>query len=46
METLARENGVEFKDLPREQMETYWDSVKKLEGKPHVPEMSGAQTKR
>jgi len=34
METLARENGVEFKDLPREQMETYWDAAKKLEGKP------------
>jgi len=46
METLARENGVEFKDLPREQMETYWDAAKKLEGKPRLPEMIGAQAKR
>jgi tetrapyrrole methylase family protein / MazG family protein len=46
MERLARKNGREFKDLPREEMETYWDAAKKLEGKPHLPEMSGAQRKR
>jgi tetrapyrrole methylase family protein / MazG family protein len=46
MERLARENSREFKDLPREEMETYWDAAKKLEGKPHLPEMSGAQRKR
>jgi len=46
MEKLARENGREFKDLPREEMETYWEAAKKLEGKPQLPEMTGAQTKR
>src|SRR5712664_2148226 len=46
MERLARESGREFKDVPREQMETYWDAAKKLEGKPRLPEMTGAQAKR
>ncbi len=46
MERLARKNGQGFKDLPREEMETYWDAAKKLEGKPHSPELSGAQRKR
>src|SRR6267143_3720105 len=46
MERLARESGREFKDVPREQMETYWDAAKKLEGKPRLPEMIGAQAKR
>jgi MazG family protein len=46
MEKLAQDSGREFKDLPREEMENYWDAAKKLEGKPRPPEMSGAQTKR
>jgi tetrapyrrole methylase family protein/MazG family protein len=47
MERLARKSGREFKDVPREEMETYWDAAKKLEGKPSpLTEMSGAQIKR
>ena len=46
MERLARESGREFKDLRREEMETFWDAAKKSEGKAHLPELSGAQTKR
>jgi tetrapyrrole methylase family protein / MazG family protein len=40
MEGLARKNGREFKDLPREEMEAFWDTAKKSEGKPRLPEMS------
>jgi tetrapyrrole methylase family protein/MazG family protein len=40
MEGLARTNGREFKDLPREEMEAFWDAAKKSEGKPRFPEMS------
>ena len=32
MENLARKNGREFKDLPREEMESFWDAAKKSEG--------------
>src|SRR6266581_265339 len=32
MENLARKNGLEFKDLPREEMESFWDAAKKSEG--------------
>ena len=46
MEKLARENGREFKDLPREEMEVLWEAVKKAEGKPQLREMSGAPAKR
>src|SRR5713226_1755562 len=46
MERLARGNGREFKDLPREEMEALWNATKKAEGKRRLPEMSGAQTKR
>jgi MazG family protein len=46
MEELARRNGLEFKDLAREKMETFWDATKKSERTPHLPEMSGAPTKR
>jgi MazG family protein len=45
MERLARKNGREFKDLPREEMEALWEAAKKAEGKGRLPEMSGAQTK-
>jgi len=46
MEGLARENGREFKNLPREEMEAFWDAAKKSEGKPRLPEMSGTRTKQ
>src|SRR2546427_8142833 len=46
MERLALKNGREFKDLPREEMEALWDATKKAEGKPRLPENSGAQTKQ
>ncbi len=46
MERLARKNGREFKDLPREEMEALWEATKKAEGKGRLPEMSGAQTKQ
>jgi tetrapyrrole methylase family protein / MazG family protein len=46
MEQLARKNGREFKDLPRQVMERFWDAAKKSEGKPHSPPLSGAQTKQ
>jgi MazG family protein len=46
MERLARKGGREFKDLPREQMEAFWDAAKKSEGRAHLPEMSRAPTKQ
>ena len=46
MERLARKNGREFKDLPREEMEAFWDAAKKSEGTPHLPKMSGARSKQ
>jgi len=46
MERLTRQNGREFKDLPREEMEAFWDAAKKSEGKRHLSEMSGARTKQ
>jgi MazG family protein len=46
MERLARKNGRDFKNLPREEMEAYWDAAKKSEGKPRLAEMSGSRTKQ
>src|SRR5213595_330962 len=46
MERLARESGREFKDLPREEMEAFWDAAKKSEAYTRLRQMSGAQTKR
>src|SRR6266478_3471618 len=46
MERLARESGREFKDLPREEMEAFWDATKKAEGKTQTPEQSGAPGKQ
>src|SRR5712692_2121581 len=46
MERLARKNGREFKNLPREEMEAFWDAAKQAEGKPRWPEMSGTPTKQ
>jgi MazG family protein len=45
MERLARKNGREFKDLPREEMEALWDATKRAEGNPQQREMGGAPTK-
>ena len=46
MERMARENGREFKNLPRDEMEASWDAAKKSEGKSRLAEMSGAPRKR
>jgi MazG family protein len=46
MEKLARKNGREFKNLPREEMEAFWDAAKKSEGKPRLPEMRATPTKQ
>jgi hypothetical protein len=46
MERLARKNGRDFKNLPREEMEAYWDAAKKSEGKPRLPEMRATPTKQ
>ena len=43
MEKLARENGREFKNLPREEMEALWNRAKQTEQK---IEPSGARAKR
>jgi tetrapyrrole methylase family protein/MazG family protein len=45
MEALARKNGRQFKDLPREEMEAFWETAKKSEGKPKLPAASEAPTK-
>jgi len=45
MEKLARESGREFKDLPREEMESLWDIAKKAEGTTAVAERRGARAK-
>jgi len=46
MEGLARKSGRQFKDVPREEMEKLWDAAKNFEGKPQLPEGSGARTER
>jgi len=46
MERLARESGREFKDLPREEMEAFWDAAKKAEGKAQTRKQSGAPGKQ
>ena len=45
MEKLARKSGLKFKDVPRDEMEAFWNATKKAEGKPRSPEMSGASAK-
>jgi tetrapyrrole methylase family protein/MazG family protein len=42
MERLARKNGREFKDLPREEMELFWEAAKNSEEKQGLAEMGGA----
>jgi len=46
MERMARTTGREFKDLPRGEMEVFWNAAKKSEEKAHSPERSGAETKK
>jgi MazG family protein len=46
MEQRARENRQEFKDLPREEMETLWDATKRIAAKSEVKAISGARSKR
>ena len=46
MERMARKNGREFKDLPREEMEAFWEAAKRPEGKRRLPEMSAAPMKQ
>jgi MazG family protein len=46
MEKMARDTGREFKDLPREEMEAFWNAAKKAEGDSNLRERSGAQTKK
>jgi tetrapyrrole methylase family protein/MazG family protein len=45
MEALARKNGRQFKDLPREEMEAFWEMAKKAEGKRSLPAASGTPAK-
>jgi tetrapyrrole methylase family protein/MazG family protein len=46
MEKLARESGKEFKDLPREEMESLWDAAKEAEKEPAAGKVRGARAKR
>jgi MazG family protein len=46
MESMAREKGKEFKDLPRERMESLWDAAKKTEGAAVEPEIRKASTRK
>jgi MazG family protein len=46
MEKLARKSGREFKDVPREEMETLWEAAKNSEGKLRAPAVNGAVTKQ
>jgi tetrapyrrole methylase family protein/MazG family protein len=46
MEKMARDTGREFKDLPREEMEAFWNAAKASEGNSNLRERSGAQTKK
>jgi MazG family protein len=46
MERLAREDGKEFKNLPREEMEALWNATKRSEGKRSVAELGVARAKR
>lgn len=46
MEALARKSGREFKDLPREEMESLWEAAKKGEGKRPSADLSEAQARK
>jgi len=45
MEKLARERGKEFKNLPREEMESLWDASKKAESEMDRAKLRGARAK-
>jgi tetrapyrrole methylase family protein/MazG family protein len=46
MEGLARRNGLEFKDLPRAEMEAVWEAAKRSEGAPHLKATGGVRPKQ
>ncbi|HKW31723.1 MAG TPA: nucleoside triphosphate pyrophosphohydrolase [Candidatus Acidoferrum sp.] len=46
MEARARESGREFKDLPREEMEAFWDATKEAEGELPGREPAKAQARK
>lgn len=46
MESRARESGREFRDLPREEMETLWEATKEAEGEPAPRELAKAQARK
>ena len=46
MERMARKGGHEFKDLPRQEMESLWEAAKDAEGKPDTPAPGAALAKR
>jgi len=46
MEARARESGREFKELPREEMETLWDATKNAEGELATRELAKAQARK
>ena len=46
MEHMARKSGREFKDLPRQEMESLWEAAKEAEGKPDAPALRVAPAKR
>jgi MazG family protein len=46
MEKMARENGNEFKNLPRGEMESLWDAAKEAEREPAAAKLHGARAKR
>jgi tetrapyrrole methylase family protein/MazG family protein len=46
MEKLARESGKEFKNLPREEMESLWEAAKKSEKETGGAKLHGARAKR
>jgi hypothetical protein len=46
MEKLARESGKEFKNLPRNEMESLWEAAKKSEKETDGAKLHGARAKR
>jgi len=46
MEGMARKSGREFKELPRAEMETLWETAKRVEGKLPFVGAGGARTEK
>jgi tetrapyrrole methylase family protein/MazG family protein len=46
MEKLARENGKEFRNLPRNEMEPLWDAAKKAESEMDRAKLHGTRARR